>query len=327
MKMRFGGVEKRYLSMVALVASVACSDSALAYAERAAGWKVSDADSMCVAAIEPKGSGATRLEFIKDPDGRGVVLVMTNPAWRATKDGFYHLSVALDSQFWSGGAATGTDRGDQRRGYTYGLIGAEAEAHFAKASTLSIFLDDRLIDRLPLSGSAAAVASVTRCLDEARRVAGAQQNLLQRLTGNRMDPLAYGFGQTGSANPIPRGNPRSWVTNADYPGRALGQNRSGEVHYTLTVSTIGRVLSCRVTATSGSIDLDEASCKNIARRARFQPARDKTGRAIVGEYTDKVIWEMPGPAKAPPWKWQHQGANSDAKRSGSARAGYVRVRQ
>jgi len=72
----------------------------------------------------------------------------------------------------------------------------------------------------------------------------------------------------------PRGNPGSWATDADYPQRALREERAGTTGFRVTVGADGRVVDCTVTSSSGSPDLDDATCKNVTRRARFKPAME-----------------------------------------------------
>ncbi len=87
-------------------------------------------------------------------------------------------------------------------------------------------------------------------------------------------------------------DPGSWVTNPDYPARALAENREGTVAFTLAVDATGRVSRCTVTASSGHTDLDAATCEHIADRARFAPATDQDGRAIASDYANRVTWKI-----------------------------------
>jgi len=93
--------------------------------------------------------------------------------------------------------------------------------------------------------------------------------------------------------PNPRGNPGSWATTDDYPARALREEREGVTRFRVTVDTRGRVTSCEVTGSSGSPDLDDAACKAISRRARFEPATDGNGQPTTGTYSNSVRWQMP----------------------------------
>lgn len=97
----------------------------------------------------------------------------------------------------------------------------------------------------------------------------------------------------GATSPVqPRGNPGSWATDADYPQRALREERAGTTGFRVTVGTDGRVVDCTVTSSSGSPDLDEATCKNVTRRARFKPAL-QNGQPVQATYSNRIRWVIP----------------------------------
>ncbi|WP_373486673.1 energy transducer TonB [Blastomonas sp.] len=92
----------------------------------------------------------------------------------------------------------------------------------------------------------------------------------------------------------PRGNPASWANVNDYPARALREERAGTTRFRVTIGTDGRVTDCQITGSSGHGDLDEATCRNVTRRARFKPAVDSEGNAITDTYSNAIRWEIPG---------------------------------
>ncbi|MFN3473879.1 MAG: energy transducer TonB [Blastomonas sp.] len=91
----------------------------------------------------------------------------------------------------------------------------------------------------------------------------------------------------------PRGNPGSWATPNDYPARALREERTGTTRFRVNIGPDGRVTDCQVTGSSGHADLDEATCKNVTRRARFKPAQDAAGNEIADTWSSAVRWEIP----------------------------------
>lgn len=93
--------------------------------------------------------------------------------------------------------------------------------------------------------------------------------------------------------PEPRGNPGSWATTNDYPSAALREDREGTTGFQANISADGRVSTCLVTRSSGHADLDEATCRNIVRRARFRPATDSSGREVEGTWSSQVRWQIP----------------------------------
>jgi protein TonB len=73
----------------------------------------------------------------------------------------------------------------------------------------------------------------------------------------------------------------------------LREEREGVTRFTVQVSPEGRVTNCSVTGSSGSPDLDDAACRSITRRARFNPATDGEGQPTSGTYSNSVRWQIP----------------------------------
>jgi len=94
-------------------------------------------------------------------------------------------------------------------------------------------------------------------------------------------------------HPRPRGNPGSWANANDYPSVALQQEIEGTSGFSVTVGPDGMVSECVITASSGSPELDLATCTNVKRRARFEPALDATGSPITGKYANQIRWKIP----------------------------------
>ena len=92
---------------------------------------------------------------------------------------------------------------------------------------------------------------------------------------------------------VPRGNPGTWATTNDYPSRALREERAGTTGFKVNVGPDGRVTDCQITSSSGHADLDEATCANVRRRARFTPATDGEGQPTSGTYSNRVRWVIP----------------------------------
>ena len=59
------------------------------------------------------------------------------------------------------------------------------------------------------------------------------------------------------------------------------------------IAASGRVESCTITGSSGHPELDRATCELVARRARFDPAKDSSGAKVSGTYTSSVRWQLP----------------------------------
>jgi len=98
---------------------------------------------------------------------------------------------------------------------------------------------------------------------------------------------------TGPTSAVqPRGNPASWATPDDYPQRALREEKTGTTGFRVTVGTDGRVVDCTVTSSSGTPELDDATCKNVTRRARFKPAM-QNGQPVQSSYSNRIRWVIP----------------------------------
>jgi TonB family protein len=92
----------------------------------------------------------------------------------------------------------------------------------------------------------------------------------------------------------PTGHPGLWVTNDDYPERAMREEREGVAGFRLTIDANGLPTDCEITTSSGHADLDAATCTLVRERSRFTPARDRRGKPIVGTYSNRIIWQIPG---------------------------------
>lgn len=92
---------------------------------------------------------------------------------------------------------------------------------------------------------------------------------------------------------VPLNDRTRWITNDDYPARALRDGAEGLVGYRLVIGSNGRVSACEITSSSGSRLLDDETCRQIARRARFEAATNENGARVVGTFTGTVLWRIP----------------------------------
>ena len=92
----------------------------------------------------------------------------------------------------------------------------------------------------------------------------------------------------GMNRPVkPRGNPAQWILDGDYPMAAYPVE--GMVGFTLQVSADGRPMGCKITASSGSPDLDAATCPAMMKRARFDP-KLVDGQPVPSTYSNRIRW-------------------------------------
>jgi protein TonB len=120
------------------------------------------------------------------------------------------------------------------------------------------------------------------------------------LTGPVAGPIDFGIpGPTPSASPFdpvdaaPKNNPSRWVLDSDYRASWLRQGLSGAARFTLTIDATGKVTECTITRSTGHDVLDAATCDLVSRRARFEAARDNTGKPVGGSFTGSISWTIP----------------------------------
>jgi TonB family protein len=90
---------------------------------------------------------------------------------------------------------------------------------------------------------------------------------------------------------VPTGNPGNWITTDDYPAAPMEEGVEGTTEIALDVLPDGKPKGCKVVTSSGNADLDEASCRLLVARARFQPSK-------IGEpqsFTTRIKWDLPDP--------------------------------
>lgn len=84
---------------------------------------------------------------------------------------------------------------------------------------------------------------------------------------------------------------RPLVYFSDYPAAALSEGRSGTAIAELTVNNRGDVEGCAIIRSSGHRDLDNVTCRALAIRATFIPARGPDGRRITARVNQPVRWD------------------------------------
>ncbi|MBX3594560.1 energy transducer TonB [Sphingomonas sp.] len=87
--------------------------------------------------------------------------------------------------------------------------------------------------------------------------------------------------------------PGNWVTDDDYPAEALRLGLSGGVTFLLNVGADGVPTGCRIVESSRSEILDRATCRLLLERARFNPARDPSGRGRAATFQSRFTWRIP----------------------------------
>lgn len=96
-----------------------------------------------------------------------------------------------------------------------------------------------------------------------------------------------------SSPPTPIAASQPWFLGEDFPTSAVRDGRHGLVKYTLTVDATGGVAGCQADGPEGSSDLERATCDAVMARAKFNPATDRSGAPVVGEFEASVTWTLP----------------------------------
>jgi len=91
----------------------------------------------------------------------------------------------------------------------------------------------------------------------------------------------------------PVGNQGDWFPRDAYPAAARRADAQGLVSVSVEVGEKGRVTACRVTASSGSEELDAATCRLATRNGRFRPALNADGAPVTATYALRnVRWVL-----------------------------------
>lgn len=91
----------------------------------------------------------------------------------------------------------------------------------------------------------------------------------------------------------PRNDPGQWITADDYRSDWIRRGLVGRASFRLDVAANGTVTGCRITSSTGHEALDQATCRLVSRRARFEPARGPNGEPVAGSYSQSVLWRLP----------------------------------
>ena len=100
--------------------------------------------------------------------------------------------------------------------------------------------------------------------------------------------------------PVP---PEKWLTNDDYPARALQLREQGSVRLGLTIDAKGKPIRCIATSNDKLPNLQALSCRLIMNRATFSPALDQNGAPVLGLLSQRINWAIPGErGTKPDWR-------------------------
>jgi Gram-negative bacterial TonB protein C-terminal len=88
-------------------------------------------------------------------------------------------------------------------------------------------------------------------------------------------------------------SPGRWVNSADYPLDMLSRGQPAIVEFRLSVNADGKPAACYIQSTTRPKAFDDAVCKSVMRRARFDPALDARGQPLASYYRNTVRFQIP----------------------------------
>lgn len=91
----------------------------------------------------------------------------------------------------------------------------------------------------------------------------------------------------------PNNNPGDWLNWSDYPSNMVRARQPALIAFRLIVGTDGTPTACSIQSTTGGKEFDDAVCKSVMQRARFDPALDADGKPIVSYYQNRVRFSIP----------------------------------
>jgi Gram-negative bacterial TonB protein C-terminal len=90
----------------------------------------------------------------------------------------------------------------------------------------------------------------------------------------------------------PLQSPDKWIVSSDYPPDMLSLGQPALVEFRLSVGADGVPTACHIQSTTRPKEFDNAVCKSVMRRARFDPALDATGKPLASFYRDTVRFQI-----------------------------------
>lgn len=92
----------------------------------------------------------------------------------------------------------------------------------------------------------------------------------------------------------PKSSPGTWVTTEDYPAAMEALGKRAIVQFRLNIDTSGTPTACHIQQSTRPKEFDDAVCKAIMRRAKFDPALDADGNPIASYWLSTVYFQIPG---------------------------------
>jgi hypothetical protein len=148
---------------------------------------------------------------------------------------------------------------------------------FAGATQVTVAVGKKTIGSYAIPNAAKAIAAFRECESAKLIEWGA-------------DPAAFA---PGGKQVAPIGDAAKWITPDDLRLPRIGTGSFAAFAVArLTVGTDGHVAACDLIATNGNKGLDTLACKLLSDRARYEPARDKDGKALRSVVLYGTDWRV-----------------------------------
>ena len=92
--------------------------------------------------------------------------------------------------------------------------------------------------------------------------------------------------------PTPTEKPDTWLRSSDYPRSMLAKWQPGMVQFRLTVGPEGAPTACHIQQSTNADGFNDAVCKALMARARFEPALDGDSKPMPSFYVRSVLFRI-----------------------------------
>lgn len=164
---------------------------------------------------------------------------------------------------------------EQDQGVGSFAVGSQFLDRLAVATTADLHEGGKIVGSIRVPEAARALRAFSECNDSLVRDFGGDPALLKSL---REPP------RTASLATL--------ISSDDYPSDALQDEASGIVRFRLDVGADGKIQGCAINVSSGRKDFDEATCRIMKSRARFEPAVGADGKPAAAPYFYWVAWRI-----------------------------------
>jgi TonB family protein len=261
------------LRTLALVLAAAAAQAAPAQeAPQPARWQVDGSTSRCVLTRRLEGSPVPATFVLRTIPGSGRYdVVLTSPEFpESLRRGgrMATVSFAPGGATYERRAAEVALPGQRSDAIMLGPLPADFAAGFARATTLTLSYGGSSEGSWTIPAAARAAEAFRFCETEKQVEWGADRAGLE----------------AGATQARPIGDSYTWLTERDVGLLEAANNQAMTAVFRLVVGPDGRASECTVLESGGTSEIDSRACRALARRARFEPARDPQGTAVTGVF-------------------------------------------